>query len=413
MRIAVRLKTIFALLTMVGISLGASTNSYASWGYGSGGSWGSRGGGSNGGSWGASRGGSNGGGVLRRFATRIHSIHTRGSSGGQSTGGGSSGGRSWGGSSSGGSSGGGSSGHYASRGWGSSGGGSSGGSYVVNGSHGSSGGSHGGSSGQISYAPSYSGPIYSAPVTYADPSMYGTPLMQGYSMSEGMIVPGNEMLGAQSVITNPQAPNESNKPPVASPPANTVNPQPSGNPMNPIPENKDTSKPGDARLRIHLPADALVFVNGKRTKTTGTTRSYLSRNLAVDQMYPYEVKAVVVREGKELVQTKVVDMTAGFDKSVEFSFNEDSEVLTSLSLSVPADAKVVLGGSETSTNGSFRYFSTKTLAKGQSWSNYDVVVSVVRDGKDVTRRQVITLAAGDSQQLNFDFGDATTLVAAK
>ena len=404
MHVAVRLKTIFAVLTMVGISLGVTTNSYASWGYGSGGSWGSRGGGS-GGSWGASRGGSSGGGLLQRIGSRIRSSHSHGSIGG-----GSSGGRSWGGSNGGGSSG----GRYASRGWGSNGG-SSGGSYVVSGSHGSSGGSHGssgshgGSSGYSNYAPSYSAPVYSGPAPYADPSMYSAPLMQ----SDGTWILGNEVPGAQNVITSPPAPIETNKPPVANPPANSLDPTPSANPTNPIPENKDTSNPGDARLRIHLPADAIVFVNGKQTKTAGTTRSYLSRNLAVDQMYPYEVKAVVVRDGKELVQTKVVDMTAGLDKSVEFSFNEDSEVLTSLSLSVPADAKVVLGGSETSTNGSFRYFSTKTLAKGQSWSNYVVVVSVVRDGKEVTRHQVITLAAGDSQQLTFEFGDAVSLVAAK
>jgi hypothetical protein len=52
------------------------------------------------------------------------------------------------------------------------------------------------------------------------------------------------------------------------------------------------------------------------------------------------------------------------------------------------------------------------LAQGQSWSNYEVAVTVVRDGKEIVRRQVINLNAGDAQKLTFDF-DTETMVAAK
>jgi uncharacterized protein (TIGR03000 family) len=205
-------------------------------------------------------------------------------------------------------------------------------------------------------------------------------------------------------------PVEANKAPLTNP-GEGVQPS-SGDPQANPSESQGTANPGDARLRLRLPEDAVVFVNGRKTKTTGELRSYVSRDLLANRTYTYEVKAVVTRDGEQRVQTKVVDLTAGIDKLVGFDFDGSSELLTSLSLNVPEDAKVVLGGSETGASGSFRYFSTKALSQGQVWSGYAVVVSVVRDGKEVSQRQVIDLAAGESRQLDFDF-DAPALVASK
>jgi uncharacterized protein (TIGR03000 family) len=186
-----------------------------------------------------------------------------------------------------------------------------------------------------------------------------------------------------------------------------TNPAQPANPQDKLNDTSAGAANGDARLRIHLPADAVVLVNGKPTKTTGTIRSYVSRRLAKDRSYPFEIKASVVREGKELVQTKVVDLTAGVDKSVDFAFDGPTDTVTSLSLSVPEDAKVSLAGSETTTTGSFRYFSTKGLAQGSEWKDYEVVVTVVRDGRELSRREVVSLAAGESRHLTFDFEDVT------
>ncbi len=160
---------------------------------------------------------------------------------------------------------------------------------------------------------------------------------------------------------------------------------------------------GDAILRVHLPEDSIVYVNGKRTQTKGTLRNYVSRQLSNGRLYPYEVKAVVVRNGQTLAQTKLVDLTAGEERSIDFDFAADAPVLTSLSLSVPADATVKLGGTETTTVGAFRYYSTKSLSGGEVWRNYKIEVSVNRDGRQLTRTKVVDLKAGESLDLSFDF----------
>ena len=68
----------------------------------------------------------------------------------------------------------------------------------------------------------------------------------------------------------------------------------------------------------------------------------------------------------------------------------------------PSDAKVFLGGNETSATGEVRTFSTSGLTAGQEWSNYKVRVEMVRNGEKVVREEVITLKAGDARTLRFD-----------
>jgi uncharacterized protein (TIGR03000 family) len=138
---------------------------------------------------------------------------------------------------------------------------------------------------------------------------------------------------------------------------------------------------------------------------------YVSRNLRYDQLYPYEIQATVVRNGKQLSQTKVVDLSGGVDRSIEIAFDDAAQVLTSVSLTVPADARVTLGGSETRADGTFRYYATKALEEGQTWSDYEIKVTLERDGRLLTQTKHVDLAAGDSLELEFDFD--STAVAQK
>ena len=52
------------------------------------------------------------------------------------------------------------------------------------------------------------------------------------------------------------------------------------------------------------------------------------------------------------------------------SFDEKKDLLTSVTLFVPEDAKVTLGGMETNASGTMRYFSTTTLEEGKAWEDY-------------------------------------------
>jgi len=80
-------------------------------------------------------------------------------------------------------------------------------------------------------------------------------------------------------------------------------------------------------LTIWVPEDAKVYVNGYLTKSTGNRRQYVSYGLKQGFSYKYEVRAVVVRDGKEIEETNSVTLNAGARNSVAFKFNSKAENL--------------------------------------------------------------------------------------
>jgi uncharacterized protein (TIGR03000 family) len=183
-------------------------------------------------------------------------------------------------------------------------------------------------------------------------------------------------------------------------------PQPSNGGGNfPGPDDDSTSidnPAGDtAILSLSVPRDAKVFINGSLTSTPGARRSYVSRNLKPNREYRYKVKAVVVRDGKEVVRNELVSLKTGTVKSVAMDFT--SSPVTSLALKVPADAKVTLHGKTTSASGTLRHYATSKLDSGKTWNDYTVLVSVKRDGKTVVQEKKIDMTSGETYSLTFDF----------
>lgn len=166
---------------------------------------------------------------------------------------------------------------------------------------------------------------------------------------------------------------------------------------------------GKAILSLEVPELAKVYINDKLTRTSGSRRSYASRNLKLGEEYRYRVKVVSEVEGKEVVKTRVVTMRPGERNLVEFNF---APVVTRVVLNVPDDAKVLIDGKVTTTEGAYRSFATRRLTQGK-WEDYSVEVSVVRDGKTLTRRENFDLAAGEFRFFQFDFNAATTESVAK
>jgi len=166
--------------------------------------------------------------------------------------------------------------------------------------------------------------------------------------------------------------------------------------------------PGSATLTVNVPTDAKVFINDRPTTTEGASRQYVSRGLEPYARYTYQVKAVVYRNGQPLTQTRFVAVSAGEEASVDFGFgSRQFESVagrpTTLRLHVPNDATVTLAGSPTKATGDVRIFTTNLLANGQTWDDYKVEVSVERDGQVVTREKSLSLVAGQSQTVRFDF----------
>nr|MCS5616688.1 TIGR03000 domain-containing protein [Pirellulales bacterium] len=164
-----------------------------------------------------------------------------------------------------------------------------------------------------------------------------------------------------------------------------------------------TSVPADGGLLlVSVPADAEIFVNGAKTSSTGTLRRFLSRGLAEGKAYEFVVRMAIERDGQTEESTKVVTLSAGERSRVSFETEAPAVATTSLTLHVPADAKVFLAGNATGSTGEVRHFETATLAAGQVWRNYEVTVQTVVDGSERTISKVIDLAAGDSVELTLD-----------
>ena len=331
-----------------GGSNGGSSGGWgSSGGYGGGSSGGYSGGSSGGGSsggWGGSGGGSSGGGGL---LARLHAHKQRGggSSGGSSGGWGSSGG--YGGSS------GGWSGGYGSNGGGY---GSNGGGYGSNGGYGANGGDWGG------------GAMY-APME-----------------SEGVIIPMEE--GKVDPPATGDAP---------------MDPAPM-----PMPTDGTSTKRGNGTLVVEVPADAKIYVNDRLTSTPGEVREYVSKNLTRGFNYSYVVRAELVRNGKTVTETKKVDIRAGENTKLAFNLTGAAEeVETVVTLKVPANAKVNLGGNDTNATGETRSFRTSALKSGSEWKDYTVVVTAEIDGRLITKEQTFDLKAGENKEVSFDFDTAS------
>jgi len=174
---------------------------------------------------------------------------------------------------------------------------------------------------------------------------------------------------------------------------------------------QETSYNSSGLLTIDVPANTKIYVNGRLTKSTGQHRSYITRNLAPGFAYTYNVKAVLNNDGQEIVKTKTVDLRAGGREAVVFDMKPENPV-TSLTLLVPEAAKVTLGGVETTSTGARRVFSTSTLAEGEQWSEYKVVVTINNDGQPITKEQTISMNAGEKRELSFDF-DLASVAAAR
>ena len=94
-------------------------------------------------------------------------------------------------------------------------------------------------------------------------------------------------------------------------------------------------------------------------------------------------------------------LSAGGRSTVTFG-EESAKQKTSLTLHVPADARVWLAGNETSSTGATRLFETSNLRSGQTWQNYEIRVATVGDGREKVVSKTSKLVAGGTVELSLD-----------
>ncbi len=80
-----------------------------------------------------------------------------------------------------------------------------------------------------------------------------------------------------------------------------------------------------ATLRVHLPADAILYVDGKLTSSASGTRQFVSPPLDPNKNYHYSLKAEATRDGKTVTTTRRVDVRAGRTEEVYLNFDNLNE----------------------------------------------------------------------------------------
>lgn len=85
-----------------------------------------------------------------------------------------------------------------------------------------------------------------------------------------------------------------------------------------VPEAPVAVDPGCALLDVRVPADAEVWLEGAKTQQTGDSRQFVSPPLKPGQDYHYEIKARWKQDGRDVEQTREVNVRAGGRVNVAF-----------------------------------------------------------------------------------------------
>lgn len=86
-----------------------------------------------------------------------------------------------------------------------------------------------------------------------------------------------------------------------------------------VPTPQPKSNLGAGVIRMLVPEDAVVYVNGYRTKQKGELRSFAARELEIGETYAFEIRVVAVRNGRVYEDVQNTTLTA--DANVSLAFN--------------------------------------------------------------------------------------------
>jgi uncharacterized protein (TIGR03000 family) len=81
---------------------------------------------------------------------------------------------------------------------------------------------------------------------------------------------------------------------------------------------------GEAELHLSVPENALVFINGKQTTSSGVDRRYVSQGLIYDVDYRYVVRVRSEQGGKIVEDVKELILHATESRNVAFDFRAAS-----------------------------------------------------------------------------------------
>lgn len=114
-------------------------------------------------------------------------------------------------------------------------------------------------------------------------------------------------------------------------------PMPESQPQQGVPSGKspevNAPNPDSALLRVRVPPQARILVNGQPTRSMGEHRSYVSQGLRPGRHYSYEVRAELARGEETLVETKEVRIRGGQQADLDFRFEPSQTARRSMTKS--------------------------------------------------------------------------------
>lgn len=81
-------------------------------------------------------------------------------------------------------------------------------------------------------------------------------------------------------------------------------------------------------LQMNVPENSVVYINGYRTKLSGTERNFTAKNLIPGETYEFEIKVVSVEDGQLREQIKTTALTPGSTAVLAFDFSEQHSLHT-------------------------------------------------------------------------------------
>jgi uncharacterized protein (TIGR03000 family) len=89
-----------------------------------------------------------------------------------------------------------------------------------------------------------------------------------------------------------------------------------------------------ARVLVRVPTDAQVWFNDTQMTSTGSVREFVSPPLTAEKKSVYDIRARWMENGREVTQTKTIDVTPG--ARVQVDFPKDSITPASIPPSTPS-----------------------------------------------------------------------------
>lgn len=177
-----------------------------------------------------------------------------------------------------------------------------------------------------------------------------------------------------------------------------------------------------ALLVMQVPEKAVVTINGQPTTLTGAVREFVASGLSEDGRYEYEVTMIVDDGAIRREVTKTVWLAAGTEQTLAFGHGaavsseqaaarDTPAVTTNLTLTVPADAEVWIEGQRTTPIGAVRQYTTADLARGETWSGYEIRVVTRNGGKEQWTVKTVTLRGGENHEVAIDPDSAVPPIA--